>query len=404
MDAAQAAAAQARIAQLEQQLANGPLAQIAEALQGMPTGGDPAARQVRRFEDQFFKNMDHVPKFKGGQQNFREFKAEFVTWMTSKGMWADQDLDYIAALGQVHVNRTKSLAVLCFQSKAAIRSRSIGTETAVFINAPNVKAYWTQYVVPLFEPMSDTLSARNDFQVYTQGATEDILTYATQKVALWDTAYAEEGDRSFDNLKRLFIQGIYNKEVARKVLQKLPANPQQLIEMAAEQVALEREAVSLKCAKSTNMDGLATSVSSILSHRKGRGDERMDLSTLDEKKSECLWCGRKGHWVKECRDKARGLPKKAKKGKTGNKNDSKDKKDLCSYCQKGPHKRADCRKRLADEAEKKKKPRNGKKQGHNQLDEEGSDTDEWEIDTKTGQGEENNSLDAKPLGFRLKRA
>ena len=44
---------------------------------------------VSKWEVGFQRNMSHVPKFNGKTQNFREFQAEWESWMLAMGYYSD---------------------------------------------------------------------------------------------------------------------------------------------------------------------------------------------------------------------------------------------------------------------------------------------------------------------------
>ncbi|WP_416879612.1 hypothetical protein, partial [Litorimonas sp.] len=328
-----------------------------------------------------------------------------------------------------HKERVKMLAVMCFTGPASTRAKTIGAKTDAFKNALDVKDYFEKTVCPMFSPQSDTLQSRNEYNQLKQLVGESTLSFATTKIALWTAAYSEK-DRSFDQLRRDFISKLLNKEVARKLHEKECTTPEQLIAESAKLAALEREAVTLGVARSTNMDGLATSqipydqsygyVKHTRGASKGYDPNAMDLTTITTPKdSTCNWCQKKGHWVRECNARLRGLPRQAKapagRGRGGGRGGysgggggrqrpqqgqprpqqgRKAGPDECLYCFMKNHRVKDCLKKKADTAARggagrgargggKTRPGVGNIEG-----EDPNDASAYEIETYPGQGEQ----------------
>ena len=173
-------------------------------------------------------------------------------------------------------------------------------------------------------PPEESELSCSEFQHRKQGRNEDISTYLSSKLALWQNAFTEN-ERSFTTLYTAVIAGIYNPIVKRQLRRSSPVDQDQLHQMAVRIVANERESYFGGYGESTSLDGLAA-VSIEAIHT--RTDEDMEIDRIEAMgvkfTGKCNKCKKMGHKAADCRVK-------------------RDKNDIqCFFCKKKGHYARDC--------------------------------------------------------------
>ena len=204
----------------------------------------------------------------------------------------------------------------------------------------------------VFCPDNESILIRSEFITYTQGRQQDVQSYLTNKMALFNLAFAPN-ERSFNTLMLHVIKGLLNNAVRRMVRRANPKTEAALRAAVVEATAAERDAWNGGYSESSSADGLIT----ISSARRTMGDlpeepadgpVPMEIDAVQGKDAQCFRCMRRGHIRKDCRakrtldgkeivDKPRGRPLDSR-GK-----ESKSKKKTCYNCGKIGHFAKECR-------------------------------------------------------------
>ena len=204
----------------------------------------------------------------------------------------------------------------------------------------------------VFCPDNESILIRSEFIAYTQGRQQDVQSYLTNKMALFNLAFAPN-ERSFNTLMLHVIRGLLNNAVRRMVRRANPKTEAALRAAVVEATAAERDAWNGGYSESSSADGLIT----ISSARRTMGDlpeepasgpVPMEIDAVHGKDAQCFRCMRRGHLRKDCRakktldgkeiaDKPRGRTSDSR-GK-----ESKSKKKSCFNCGKIGHFAKECR-------------------------------------------------------------
>ena len=204
----------------------------------------------------------------------------------------------------------------------------------------------------VFCPDNESILIRSEFIAYTQGRQQDVQSYLTNKMALFNLAFAPN-ERSFNTLMLHVIRGLLNNAVRRMVRRANPKTEAALRAAVVEATAAERDAWNGGYSESSSADGLIT----ISSARRTMGDlpeepaggpVPMEIDAVQGKDAQCFRCLRRGHIRKDCRakktldgkeivDKPRGRTSDSR-GK-----ESKPKKKTCFNCGKIGHFAKECR-------------------------------------------------------------
>ena len=212
----------------------------------------------------------------------------------------------------------------------------------------------------IFLPPEESELARTEFKIRKQGRTEDISSYLSSKIALWQLAYGQN-ERSFNNLLDETIAGIANRIVKRRLRYAEITDIQVLRRQAVRLVAAERQCYREGTSESTSLDGLAATTRLAYDQR---NDDDMEvdedgMNALGRFEGNCRKCGIYGHRESNCR---RGT---ANNGKMARGNGGEKK---CHRCDRTSHLVRDCRARtkangeaIVDKGEK--KPQKGNQKG-----------------------------------------
>lgn len=138
-----------------------------------------------------------------------------------------------------------------------------------------------------FVPTSASQIARVRFDHARQGSHEDVLDYHGRLRALYNKAYPAAADDVA--LIRRFIHGLRRKELRMQVMRLNPVDYPSALQAA------QNEASVLQMVKVSEMGA-------------GAMDEPMDISAMEPankpgttgKNGSCHFCGKAGHWKREC--------------------------------------------------------------------------------------------------------
>ena len=104
---------------------------------------------------------------------------------------------------------------MCMRGAAVEMTRPYAENTATWVNSNNLAAY-VESMKTIFLPPEESELARTEFKVRKQARNEDISSYLSAKISLWQMSYRED-ERSFNTLMDETIAGLANRIVKRKV-------------------------------------------------------------------------------------------------------------------------------------------------------------------------------------------
>ena len=110
----------------------------------------------------------------------------------------------------------KQVLLNSMRGHAVELTRPFAQGTEAFDNAATIDVY-IEIFRKIFLPPEESELAESEFRSRKQGRKEDISSYISSKIALWQCAFSEQ-DRSFKVLKRETISGIVNKKANRDLI------------------------------------------------------------------------------------------------------------------------------------------------------------------------------------------
>ena len=250
-------------------------------------------------------------------------------------------------------NFLKLALYMSMKGKAVERVRIFKPDSAEWVNAGTIEQYITLYR-DIFQPIEESEAVRMEYRAYVQGKNEDIASYLSTKISLWNNAF-EVGHRSFSTLLDDSIEGMYNVVIQRIVRRANPADEQQLRNVAIQAVANEFWLYRKGKSEATSLDGLTPVTLNQQSYR----DDRMEIDGIAD--VTCFRCGQKGHKKPQCKVKLPGGRKgddRPRPGKGARGGGKAKPDDVCNYCQRKGHWSRDCYKKKNDD---KKDVASGKK-------------------------------------------
>ena len=209
-------------------------AQVAQAVQ-------QAAIQEKRYNTAA-RALASTPKFYGNE-SWRNFESAYLTWYRINRI---QDLD---------ADFQKRSLLTCMRGKAIEMTRPKAENTAAWRDAIDLNAY-VETMRGVFLPPEESEMSRTEFKIRKQGRKEDVSTYLSAKIALWQMAYAD-AERSFTTLMDETIKGLENRVVKRQLRYAIVRNEEELRRTAVRLVAAERQCYMEGTSESTSLDGLA---------------------------------------------------------------------------------------------------------------------------------------------------
>ena len=318
-----------------QQVANAAQAAATAAINAMQQGGQagqagPAQggnnHHERRY-DVACKALASAPKF-DAKGSWRTFEATYETW------WRVNRID----LQNAEFQKRALLSSMRGQAVEMTRPYSEGTDT--WNNAATLDQY-IQAFRRIFLPPEESELARSEFKVRKQGRKEDISTYLSSKIALWQLAYPA-AERSFASLLDETIAGIANRVVKRNLRYVQINDIATLRTQAVRIVAAERQCYREGTSESTSLEGLAATT--FVSRDQG-SDNEMDIddgiNATGNFQGNCRRCKKFGHKAVDC---------KVKPGGGVAKMDPKDRK--CFRCERPGHMKKECHAKTKANGEK----------------------------------------------------
>ena len=255
--------------------------------------GQPVNHRAEKRYDIACKSLGYAPKF-NGKESWRTFENTYIIWYRVNKI-EEQSQEF-----------QKRSILSCMRGTAVEMTRPYSEGTQTWRDCHTMALYLETFR-RIFNPPEESELARTEFKVRKQGRREDISTYLSAKIALWQLAYPEN-ERSFSNLMDETIAGIANRIVKRRLRYAEVADVQGLRRQAVRLVAAERQCYREGTSESTNLDGLAATTH--LTEQRNDEDMEVDddgLNAMGKFDGNCRKCGTYGHKAAECRKGDRKL-------------------------------------------------------------------------------------------------
>lgn len=325
-----------------------PAAPAAQAAYIQDIHGNPIdAAQWRLFE-WFGKVKSRLPKYSNLPGTpWAQHEKLFKRWARENRIRELVNLD------------DQKCSLLASLQAQAIKNVELYTEDTVPYDNCNTLDEYIELIRSVFQPASERLMSKLDFEARVQDKNESVREYAAAKIALWNIAYTNNLENC-TILKEEFAKGIWNREVKREIIG-LPASttPEMLIEGAISAVAKERQRFKTGCAYSTSLDGLEGNIQGYEANRYWKKRDRgtpMEVDSLQQVNSnshsqreetrDCYHCQKRGHLAKQCPNKTGNK----KNGPNSSTPQPKKPDIICHYCNKRGHIKSECRKFQRDKA------------------------------------------------------
>ena len=291
-------------------------AQVAQAVQ-------QAAIQEKRYNTAA-RALASTPKFYGNE-SWRNFESAYITWYRINRI---QELD---------ADFQKRSLLTCMRGKAIEMTRPKAENTAAWREAIDLNAY-VETMRGVFLPPEESEMSRTEFKIRKQGRKEDVSTYLSAKIALWQMAYGDE-ERSFTTLMDETIKGLENRVVKRTLRYAVVRNEEELCRTAVRLVAAERQCYMEGTSESTSLDGLAATTR-VQDQKESHDDMDWEENVQNMKSfdGKCNICKIYGHKARDCRKK-----------KTM---DQRGETRKCYTCDRTGHLKKDCRAKTKANGEK----------------------------------------------------
>ena len=246
----------------------------------------PAGNHAERRYDVACKSLGQAPKY-DAKGSWRTFETSFETW------WRVNRIDEQNAQFQ------KRALLSCMRGQAVEMTRPYNENSDTWNNCLNLAAYLEAFR-RIFLPPEESELARSEFKTRKQGRKEDISTYLSSKIALWQLAYPD-AERSFPTLMDETIGGIANRVVKRNLRYSQITDITTLRTQAVRIVAAERQCYREGTAESTSLDGLAATT---FVSRDNGSDHEMDfeegVNAAGKFNGNCRKCKKYGHKAADC--------------------------------------------------------------------------------------------------------
>ena len=295
-------------------------------------GAQNAAREEKRY-DIACKALGSAPKYHG-TTSWRTFECCYDVWFR---------------VNRIHLQSPefqKRSLIACMRGRAVEITRPYGESSPTWTASATLTAYLNAFR-RVFLPPEESELARSEFKGRKQAKKEDISSYLSSKISLWQTAYPE-AERSLAGLVDEVIAGVANRVVKRRLRYAEITDIISLRRAAVKIVAAERQCYREGTSESTNMDGLAatTQIAREFGEEDEEGMEVDDdgLSEMHEFRGKCRKCNVYGHKASQCK-------------KRGGNQGSKEKK--CYRCDRAGHMIKDCRAKTKADGSKIEEKKNG---------------------------------------------
>ena len=265
-----------------------------------------------------------MPSFEIGTQPFEQFCRDFQ-------LTADQSgFDFFPKNDNPHRDEIlyrrgaalKGLFYQCLSTEAkALAGRRLYPTSD---ECKNIKLEeYIERLRLLFEPPSESETARHEFLARRQHKEENPMLYLSDKVTLFERAFAAPR-RDFNLLSDSTTDGLFNETLRKEMRKIVVSNEAQYGEKLAFHVNAIRKSVIAGDMSESDAKGTNTysTTSSYLAQKSGTAATTIKsepgIYALDSKKSgsgtkknfklKCYHCQKTGHFARECSRKLAGLP------------------------------------------------------------------------------------------------
>ena len=196
------------------------------------------------------------------------------------------------------VTFTKLCIASCMQETAVERIRpfNVGNEPAD--SCASIDQY-IDLLGGIFQPPAESRTLKQEFLSLKQAKTEDVSTYLSNKISLYDSAYSEPL-RDFETLLSETIRGLYSNVIKRRLRNCDDVKDRTTLRTKLfDLVAKERESYLWGYAESTSLEGLVAVAQPGIRRLLGGtqvltgGEEAMEVDALIEQKIAALGIGGK---------------------------------------------------------------------------------------------------------------
>ena len=294
---------------------------VQELLRALPR--DPPAQPREVDEGSFAKDIQNfkrkLPTFVIGQQPYNQFRMEFDLNVEQSGFVLPlrEDVGH-DAYQQAFNKKNNALRGLLYQCLSTEARRLAGRRlypTSDECRFLDIDEYSTK-LQALFEPASESETARHEFQARVQLKLENPLMFFSDKIALFERAYSAE-QRDMQVLFDSTTNGLYNDSLRKDMRRTLIQSEEEYERKLSFYLNAIRKAVIAGDMSESDAVGTQT-FSATCSYLLQRNDSKSSsiksepgihaMQRQGRYVIRCYYCHKVGHIAKECSRKLAGLP------------------------------------------------------------------------------------------------
>ena len=300
---------------------------VRELIHALP-GNPPAPPRGEGEDGSFAKDIQNfkrrLPVFVIGQQPYTQFKMEFELNVDQSGFVLPAMNDVgLEAYGNARDRRNNALRGLLYQCLSA-EARALAGRRLYPMSEEcrnmSIDEYSTK-LQALFEPASESETAKHEFQARVQQKVENPLMYYSDKIALFERAYSVE-KRDLQVLFDSTTNGLYNESLRQDMRRSCIRTEEEYEQKLSFFLNAIRKAVIAGDQNESDAVGTQTysaTCSYLLQKRDGQSTaikSEPGLHAMQKKGKQparyavkCYYCQKPGHFARECSRKLAGLPK-----------------------------------------------------------------------------------------------